>query len=251
MAQHLRIADAEFRPRRPDEFALTQTARDVLRTLELMRAKSAPAQVMIAGVPGSGKTMALKHFCAQEGHDALYWAIAAGEGKPTGIATKLLAGFWKRANGMSLAAMGNMLAGYIGRGRVLVLDEAQYREPHGAEWVRALSEEAGFDLVLSGDLDLQTLVNRISPLRSRILSNRPVVINQVSRADVACMVEGTPFGTPVAIDVLHSIARLTGGLRNVENVTHHAQLFARSDQPGPEHLRAAIADMKLAPKGGK
>ncbi|PCJ05272.1 MAG: hypothetical protein COB16_16445 [Rhodobacteraceae bacterium] len=48
-----------------------------------------------------------------------------------------------------------------------------------------------------------------------------------------------------------AIARLKGGLRNVANVTRLAQLFAGTANPTPAHLKAAIQDMKLAPRGTK
>jgi len=249
MAQHLRIANADFRPRRPDEFAMTETAQDILRSLELMRSRPEPSLVMISGAPGVGKSKALEYFCAQEGHGALYWSIANGEGKPTAISETLLRGFRQQANGMSLSARRDMLAGFIGRGRVLILDEAQYLEPQGAEWARALAEDGEFHLVLSGDLSLQALVNKMPPLRSRVHANRPVIVKHASRADVACMVEGSTFATPATIDLLHAVARLNAELRSVESVTRLAQLFAGQDQPGPEHLKAAIADLKLATKG--
>lgn len=79
---------------------------------------------------------------------------------------------------------------------------------------------------------------------------RPVVIRQVSRTDVAAIVEGTAFSDARSIDALHAIAKMRGGLRNIENVTRIAQLFAGNTKPNHKHLRAAIVDMKLSPKGG-
>ncbi|WP_216665214.1 AAA family ATPase [Pseudoruegeria sp. HB172150] len=216
-----------------------------MRSLDLVRSTPHPALTMIAGAPGVGKTRTLQQFCAREGQDAIYHSVAAGEGKPTGVATPLLSAFREKANGMSLFAMRETLAAFIGRGRVVILDEAQYLEPQGAEWTRALAEAGGFDLVLCGDLNLQKIMIRAPQLQSRMI--RPVVIRHASRADVACMAEGTAFGTEQAIDLLYAIARLKGGLRNVENVTRLALLFAGHDQPGLEHLKAAIRDMKLAP----
>jgi DNA transposition AAA+ family ATPase len=248
MAEFLRIANAESRPRRSDEFVYTETARDILRSVELVRTLPGTAMTMITGEPGVGKTQALQHRCASEGFDAVYLSIANGEGKPTAIATNLLRMYRTEANGMSLSAMRDTLAQYIGRGRLLVLDEAQYLDPNGAEWVRALAEDGGFDLILSGDLALRALVARIPQLYSRMI--RPVVVKTVTRADVAAMVEGTALATTKAIDALHAVARMKGGLRNVENVTRITGLFAGGDRPTVDHLKAAIIDMKLAPKGG-
>ena len=77
---------------------------------------------------------------------------------------------------------------------------------------------------------------------------RPVVIRQVSHADVAAVVDGTAFADARSIDALHAIARMRGGLRNVENVARIAALFAGDKSPGHEHLKAAIIDMKLDEK---
>src|SRR5690606_28627161 len=118
---------------------------------ELIRSLDGPAVTMIAGAPGVGKTLALQHFVATEGHDALYASVAQGEGKPFCIAVSLLRLFWDDVRGMSLAHARGRLAGYIGKGRVLVVDEAQYLTAEGAEWLRALAETAGCDLVLCGD----------------------------------------------------------------------------------------------------
>ena len=103
-------------------------------------------------------------------------------------------------------------------------------------------------MVFCGDLNLPRAIETMPQLQSLIM--RPVVIKQTSRKDVAAVVEGTAFDTPATIDALHAIARLKGGLRNVENVTRLAQLFVGNASPTPDHLKAAIIDMKLAPKGG-
>jgi len=59
------------------------------------------------------------------------------------------------------------------------------------------------------------------------------------------------FADPAALRALEGVAGLRGGLRNVENVVRVAQMFAGGDVPDLSHLKAAISDMKLAPKGGK
>lgn len=250
MTQHLRIANAEFRPRKPGDFVHTETAKDILRSLELVRLRSEPRVVMIAGAPGTGKTMAVKAFIAQQGFDSFRLDIADGEGKPSGVAYSLLRVFGVQGMGMSLPAMREKLIRYIGRDRAVVLDDAHNLQPAGANWVRSLAEEGGFDLVLCGGLDLQHRVNQISQLRSRIYANRPVIIDRVSRADVASLVEGTAFETDPAIKLLHAVAPLhDGGLNNVEAAIHLAMIFAGKDHPTIEHLIWALRDLKLAPKG--
>ncbi len=92
-------------------------------------------------------------------------------------------------------------------------------------------------------MELPFAIEAMPQFQSRLM--RPVVIQQVSRADVAAVVDGTPFADARSIDVLHGIARMRGGLRNVENVTRIAALFAGDKAAGHEHLKAAIIDMKL------
>lgn len=250
MTQHLRIANADFRPRRPGDFAQTEAARDILRSLELLRHKPEPGVVMIAGAPGVGKTMALRYFVNTQGHDAFRLEIGAGEGSAFGVACALLRVFGVQGNGMSLVAARELLVRYIGAGRMVALDDCHNLEPKGADWVRSLADEAGFDLVLCGGLDLQYQVNRIASLRSRVHANRPVALKRNSRADVASLVEGSAYATDAAITLLHAVAPIhDGGLRNVEAAVRHAGLFAGSERPTIEHLRWAIRDLKLEPKG--
>ncbi|KPQ07735.1 MAG: AAA domain [Rhodobacteraceae bacterium HLUCCA12] len=250
MTQHLRIANAEFRPRKPGDFALTETAQDILRSLELMRHKPEPGVVMIAGAPGTGKTKALEFFASGLGHDAIDVPIASGIGTENGIADLLLRAFAIQGNGMSLVAKHETLSRYIGRGRAVILDECENLSAKAASSIASLAEMTGFDLVLCGGLDLQHQVNRVPALRSRVHASRPVIIKQASRADVACLVDGTAFATDAAIKLLHAVAQVRdGGLRNVEAAMHQATLFAGADRPTVEHLAWAIRDLKLAPKG--
>ena len=80
MTQHLRIANAGIVQRAPGDWAETETARDILRSLEMVREADHPAITMIAGSPGIGKTQAVKFFCAQLGQDSIYIQAARGEG---------------------------------------------------------------------------------------------------------------------------------------------------------------------------
>jgi hypothetical protein len=80
---------------------------------------------------------------------------------------------------------------------------------------------------------------------------RPVLIEGVKPADVEAIAVAAGFAMPDAIGMLTAVARQKGGLRNVENVLRLAGLFSRDGRPDLTHLKAAILDMKLAPKGGK
>lgn len=257
MAQHLRIANAGIVQRAVGDWANTETAQDIRRSLDLVRAAERPAMTMIAGAPGTGKTTAVRRFCKELRHDAIYIQAARGEGTAWNFA-KSLAGLWEYARPQfnTLAEARQIFASYIGEGSVLVVDEAQYLNQRNGktgqtgeafEWLRATADDGRFDLVFCGDMNLPGAIETMPQLQSRMM--RPVVIKQASRADVVAVVEGTPFAAPAAINALYAIARLKGGLRNVENVTRIAQLFAGRDMPTLAHLKAAVIDMKLSPKG--
>jgi DNA transposition AAA+ family ATPase len=237
----------------------TETAADILRSLEMVHETDGFALTMIAGSPGVGKTHAVKKFCEKLGHDAIYIQAARGEGTAWNFA-KSLASLW----GYSGAPTFNTLAearinfsAYIGPETVVVVDEAQYLNQRNGktgqigeafEWLRAMAETGKFKLVFCGDLNLVTAINTMPQLQSRML--RPIIIKQASRKDVEIMVDNTAFATKQMVDALHTVARLKGGLRNVKHVTERAQLFAGVENLTGDHLRAAIIDMKLSPKGG-
>lgn len=258
MTHHLRIANARIVQRAPGDWAKTETARDILRSLEMVREADHSAMTMIAGSPGIGKTQAIKFFCDRLGQDSIYIPAARGEGTAWNFA-KSLAGIFGGADVIkfnTLAEARMILSRFIGNRRLLAVDEAQYLQQKNRktgqtgeafEWIRATADMGGFDVVFCGDLNLISAVNAMPQLQSRML--RPVVIKEASRADVAAVVEGTAFSMSNAIDALHGVARMRGGLRNVSNVTRVAQLFAGADHPTLAHLKAAIIDMKLAPKG--
>lgn len=259
MTQHLRIANAGVIRRDIGDWAETETAKDITRSLDLVHAADKTAMTMIAGVPGIGKTTAVQRFCEGLGHDAIYIQAARGEGTAWNFANALssLWGRYSRPSYNCLSEARDVLAGYIGSDRVLVVDEAQYLNQRNGktrqvgeayEWLRATAETGGSKLVFCGDLTLIPAISTLPQLQSRMM--RPVELREASRADVAALVEGTAFATDKAIDALHAIAGLKGGLRNVQNVTRIALLFAGDSQPTLSHLKAAIVDMKLAPKGG-
>jgi DNA transposition AAA+ family ATPase len=111
-----------------------------------------------------------------------------------------------------------------GRELCFIWDEAQHLTEDGLEWLRALCEAAVINLILVGDLRLQSLVGKIDQLSSRIV--KPSIIAAVGKRDVSEIAKSQSITDPENIDLLYSIARLAGGLRNVENVLRLAGLYA-------------------------
>ncbi|MEP5730739.1 MAG: hypothetical protein ABJL67_15370 [Sulfitobacter sp.] len=116
--------------------------------------------------------------------------------------------------------------------RSLVVDEAQYLDQKNVrtgqraevfEWLRAAAENGNFHLVFCGDSSLANIIARYPQLQSRMI--RPVVIQPPSQADIAALTQGTPFAAPKARHALDAVARLAGGLPNVENVLRIATAF--------------------------
>ncbi|WP_439570311.1 AAA family ATPase [Roseovarius mucosus] len=214
---------------------------------------------MIAGAPGIGKSLTVKRFCDQLCGEGVYIQAARGEGTVWNFAHSL-ANLWgySKPTFSCVSEARDRFADYIPAGSILFVDEAQYLNQRNRkngqvgeafEWLRATAETGGFKLVFCGDMSLVPVIESMPQLQSRML--RPVIVAKVSRGDVAAMVVNTAFHNEAAIDALHAVARMKGGLRNVENVTRIAQLFAGGGDPGLDHLKAAIVDMKLSPRGMK
>ena len=160
-------------------------------------------------------------------------------------------------NGRDLMGARRRIAEEIGAEGLLIVDEAQHlvqRSSRGRdnwdalEWLRAMAEEGCFSLVFCGDIGLQETANRLPQLWRRM--RRRVIIKSVTKSDAETLCLSRGVSDAAVITVLFQIARRGGGLGDVGNVTRIAQLFAGSDHPTLAHLKAAIIDLNLAPKGG-
>ena len=155
MANHLRIANAGVEPRQIGDWADTETAQDIRRSLDLVQASERPSLTMIAGAPGTGKTSAVRRFCEAQGENALFIQAARGESTAWNFAHALanLWGYAKPTFNCHFEAR-DKIANYIGPGYVLVVDEAQYLHQRNLksgqtgeafEWLRATAETGGFE----------------------------------------------------------------------------------------------------------
>ena len=261
MAQVLTFEKTEGAPSRyPDWFVETPTGQDIMRSLRIPQAMEGGAATMIAGAPGVGKTQALKAFSTDPASNATYVQAIMGEPSPYALAIGILRAcghYVGEFPGCGVTELRQKVSWFVGQGRTLIVDEAQYLDaptkngPRGAalEWLRGVAETTGCHLVLAGDLKLERAVARFPQLMSRM--RRPVVVKRCAKGDVAAVAGKAGVTDPAAIDVLAAVARRDGALRTVDNVLRVARLFAGEAPVQGAHVKAAVADLGLAPKGGR
>jgi hypothetical protein len=259
MAHIVQLEKPALKRADPDGFILTETAEDILRSIALVRSIKGSAITMVSGAPGIGKTEALLHFERQNLDSAVYVAVAKGEGTPFHIGTLISNQFHGRpTTGLSLPVLRQRVGDCLRNNPVLLVDEAQNMLQRGRGsaskgdafgWLIAVAEQVGFDIVFCGDLQLQAVLFDFPHYHSRM--RRPVVIHKAPMADVAAMAAQDGIIGAAEIGYLARIAELPGGLRNVENSIRMAAIFADKGQIGLAHLKAAVSDLKLRPKGGK
>lgn len=257
MTEHLKLIKTGPEPQ-GERIVMTETAKDILRTLRLVQDDFGGAITMIAGAPGVGKTETLLHF-VQGAPRAHLVTCVAGEASIFNLTFSLMNRLeLGEPNGSRLPAERERIAEKIGAGGMLIMDEAQnlVNRPakgsinYGAlEWSRALAEEGCLSLVLSGDLKLLDAMTHLPQLKSRM--RRPVVVRQVPKADVQSLAARRGLTDDRINEALYLVARHHGALRDVVNVMDHASLFARGGAVALGHVIAAIEDLKLTPKGGK
>lgn len=259
MSEVLKLAKTSIPEADTEGFIRTETAEEILRSLALVRSINGPAVTMISGAPGIGKTETLQHYKRQDCQASIYVSIAKGEGNPFHVAGRILSQFGAHnTRGKGLDELRQLVGDYVGRTRILLVDEAQnlfQRHKLSATkgssfgWLVAASEEGGFDLALCGDLTLPSILMEFPHLQSRM--RRPVVIKAASREDVTALAANEGLDGKAEIDLLAAVSKLSGGLRNVENVIRMANIFAGRERANVNHLKAAIQDLKLHQSGTK
>ncbi|MDZ4392963.1 AAA family ATPase [Cypionkella sp.] len=259
MSEVLKLAKSSIPEADAEGFIRTETAEDILRSLALVRSINGPAVTLISGAPGIGKTETLLHSQRQDWDGSIYVSIAKGEGNPFHVASRILSQFGdSKTRGKGLDELRQVVGAYVGKRRILLVDEAQnlfQRHKLSATkgssfgWLVAASEEGGFDLAFCGDLTLPSIFMEFPHLQSRM--RRPVVVKSVSRADVSALAQQEGLSGRVEVDLLAAIAKLPGGLRNVENVIRMASIFAGREKVSGTHLKAAVDDLKLHQSGTK
>ncbi|MGG7567738.1 AAA family ATPase [Rhodovulum sp. DZ06] len=263
MAEVVRLGKPEAPPQaQPGGFVMTETAAEILRSLNLVRSGANGGVTMISGAPGIGKTEALLHLCEELGaQDAVYLRVAKGEGRPWNIAYNLLnaMGFHESALSSygSLTQRREYLARIVGKSCIVLVDEAQNLHEYdgksrlmgaGFEWLRAMQEEGGFALAFIGDTTLSPIIADMPQLWSRM--RRPLTLKSVGAGDAALLAARWGVTDAKALAALDAVARGRGSLRTVVNVLAAAADFAGGAAPDGAAIRAAILAEGLTMKGG-
>lgn len=133
----------------------TDTAKYIRRSLDLLNSIDSTAFTMISGAPGIGKTLVLKGFCREVG--ARYLQVAKSEGTPKDFASAFFAGYMGgRPAFRSVSEARELIQEYLGAGKILAVDEAQYLRQSNRgnglrdevfEWLRDASEKGRFKIV--------------------------------------------------------------------------------------------------------
>ena len=238
---------------------MTESAKDMLRSLNKVAEDTFGAITLIAASPGTGKSMTLMHFKNSEPKALLMTAVAGEDDTPWGMACQLMERLnLGRPNNRDMRGSRQMIAEAIGIDRVLIIDEAQNlirQNARGAnnweslEWLRALAEDGGFALAFSGDLSLLETAQRAPGLWRRM--QRRVIIKGVSRNDVAAVADAYGITDDAIAEALFHLARRGGGLADVAGVIAHATRFAGGQQPGRAQVLAALEDLNLGGREGK
>lgn len=230
MAEVLEFAKPGAQAPSTDGFVMTESAQDMLRSLQLVRA-AGNAITLIAAAPGTGKTEVLKHFAASQNAQKidldgnLKWdevflhTAVAGEGTPWGLACQLMQ-IWNlgEPNSRRLIETRQQIGRSVGKGGLLMIDEAQYlvqRNSRGKdtwdllEWLRAMAEEGQFSVAYCGDLALLDTATHLPQLWRRM--RRRVVIKHVTKQDVAALATHRGIAEPSLVELLFRVARRGGG----------------------------------------
>lgn len=164
-------------------FVPTATAKDIMRSMHLVSTINGAGMTMISGAPGVGKTCTILNFI--EGNaDVIHITAAKGEGHAYAQAENLLGYFNQVSKSRSLTKLRlHLIEELQERDLTLIVDESQYLNEEGIEWLRALCESALVNLILVGDLKLRVLIEGIPQLQSRMC--RPVIIPSVKKRDVS------------------------------------------------------------------
>lgn len=254
MAEVVQLAKPGAQAQVTQGFVMTESAQDILRSLQLVSAAGDGAITLIAAAPGAGKTEALWHFKNNMRRDAIFHtAVAKEDDTPWGAACQLMEVLEiGRPNSRDMRGSRQRIAEKVGVQGTLIIDEAQNLVHHNLrggtdwttlEWFRQMAEEGYFSLVFCGDLSLLETASRLPQLWRRM--RRRVVIKNVTNNDVATLARHRGVTEPAVVETLFRVARRGGGLGDVDAAIAHAQLLSGKDIPDAPFVMAALEDLNL------
>ena len=243
MAEHLKLA----KPSQPDapDFVQTSTAKNILLSVEMMRAQPRPTMTMVCGVPGCGKSTTLKMLDKSD-YSAHLVSIAPGEGGAFGVAEIIVEkfGIGIRPKGSTIATLRREIGDYLQHaGMWLMVDEAQHLTKEGADWLRILCEESRTDLLLAGDLRLARMIDEMPQLHSRML--RATIIEEVTESDVRELAQAWGVQRKPSFAMLHRAALIKGGLRTVNTALLITRAGSEAGDFDEDLLPAALMEMGI------
>jgi hypothetical protein len=225
---------------------MTETARDIIRSLKMMERLSGFRIGLVCGPPGIGKTVTLEFYVDEE--PLAYMVVGAGGEADEKTLSEDLCRRWGVYDfeNKSLNWRRHKLVSYARNIKVLIIDEAQHYNLSALEWIRAVCEEAGCNLVFAGDAKLYSVAVCNPQIKSRAVLPRLFTTTSPGDVPAVCKAHGLDRdGIPKELERVSMI----GGLREVRNVIELATIFAEGKTVQADHIRAAIAQLELV--GGK
>lgn len=242
MAEQLRLTKPDAPE--PPSFVRTETAANILLSVDFIRTRPRAAATMVCGVPGCGKSTTLEMLAETDPASRLI-SVAPGEGGSFGIAEIIInkLGLGIKPKGCTIAELRDKIGKHLNHAGIwLMVDEAQNLTKAGADWLRILCEENRTDLLLAGDLGLARMVDGMGQLRSRM--RLPVIVDEVSKGDVEAVAQGFGVSAAKSLKMLHRAALMPGGLRNVDAVLSMAS-DAGDGEITPELIAGTIMALRL------
>lgn len=246
MAEVVTLAKSDGVPGLPPDFVMTETAREIHRSLDHMRNMTGFRMALICGAAGIGKSLAILDYMKGKAR-CEFFNGAAEESNAMALAENLCFHLgltnWQNA---SLLTRRTILVPALARYDFIVIDEAQNYTLKALSWLRIVCAEAGCDLVLSGGHQLYAVAMADDQIESRTV--RPRLFPASKPGDVQAFAASHGLNRDGIPKELELVA-MRGGLRRVRNVIEVATLFAGGAPVTLDHIRAAIADLGLS--GGK
>lgn len=207
--------------------------------------------VLVYGMPGLGKTVALNRYAARHNN---VWVVRASP------ATANAGGILEEI-GLAMGLKGTDLSGRSSRMQrriifqmqgtqgLLVVDEAQHLKLAALETLRAIHDQAGVGLVLCGNEDVYSRLNggartaAFAQLFSRI--GKRIVLTKAHDADVEALAGACKIADPGALDLLKTIAHTPGAYRGVTKTLKLAIMLARGQGAAlvVDHLKLAWREL--------